>query len=258
MPGWVICIVFTQNHWWLDNCDMYNGKKILGLIPARGGSKGIKNKNIRELCGKPLIGYTIEAANGSEFIDDVVVTTDSKDIADCAQKYGAEVPFMRPESLAADNSKTIDAVLHAIQTLKEMGREYDSLVLLQPTEPLRTAKHIDEALKVFYSKGEQGVVSISEVDDNPILIRSLDSEEMLIPLLTQNSTCRRQDMPNFYRVNGCIYINKVSEIDANTSLNDNRIPYIMDRKASVDIDEEMDLRIAEMIINEKLAGNVNE
>lgn len=224
---------------------MFNNQKILALIPARGGSKGIKDKNIVFLAGKPLIAYSIEAAKYSKYIDDIIVTTDSEKIAEISKQYGASVPFMRPAELAADTSKTIDAVLHAIRTLETMEKKYDALVLLQPTQPLRDNKDIDEALEVYYKNKEDGLVSVSLVDDSPLLIRSINKEGKLVNLLSQNSTCRRQDMPKYYKVNGCIYINKIEELNENTSFNDNRIPFIMKRNHSVDIDEKSDLWIAE-------------
>lgn len=224
---------------------MFNNQKILALIPARGGSKGIKDKNIIFLAGKPLIAYSIEAAKYSKYIDDIIVTTDSEKIAEISKQYGASVPFMRPAELAADTSKTIDAVLHAIQTLKTMGKEYDVLILLQPTQPLRTNKDIDEAIEIYYQNKEEGLVSVSPVDDSPLLIRSISNDGKLLNLLSQNSTCRRQDMPEYYKVNGCIYINKIDEIDKNTSFNDNKVPFIMRKEHSVDIDELSDLWMAE-------------
>lgn len=224
---------------------MFGKQKILALIPARGGSKGIKDKNIISLAGKPLIAYSIEAAKKSKYIDSIVVTTDSEKIAEVAKRYGARVPFLRPAELAADTSKTIDAVLHAIKTLKTMGENYDTLVLLQPTQPLRTTDDIGKAIELYYESGENGLVSISSVDDSPLLIRSIDEDGKLINLLSQNSTCRRQDMPNYYKVNGCIYINKIDEINENTSFNDNKVPFIMDKEHSIDIDELSDLWMAE-------------
>lgn len=224
---------------------MFAKQKILALIPARGGSKGIKDKNIIPLGGKPLIAYSIEAAKRSKYIDSIVVTTDSEKIAEIAKSYGAKVPFIRPAELAADTSKTIDAVLHAIKTLKSLGKEYSTLLLLQPTQPLRTTDDIDKAIEVYYQKGEKGLVSISPVDDSPLLIRSIGADGKLVKLLSQNSTCRRQDMPNYYKVNGCIYINKIDELDKNTSFNDNKVPFIMTKEHSVDIDELSDLWMAE-------------
>lgn len=223
---------------------MYQGEKILALIPARGGSKGIKDKNIIMVCDKPLLAYTIQAAKGSCYVDSVVVTTDSEKISNIAQKYGAEVPFMRPAELAKDQSKTIDAVLHAIQSLKQMGRHYGVLVLLQPTQPLRTIEDIDEAIKCFFEQGEQPLASVSLVNDHPLLIRSIEGGR-LKSILHENSTCRRQDMKPYYRINGGIYINRIDELTVETSFNDNRLPFIMARDHSVDVDEAADLMMVE-------------
>lgn len=228
---------------------MFNSKKILALIPARGGSKGIKGKNIYPLAGKPLIAYTIEAALKSIYIDSTVITTDSQEIAETAKKFGAEVPFLRPPELADDRAKTLDAVLHALAELNTLNRNYDALVLLQPTSPLRTSEDIDKAIEIFFASGEKGLASISPVEDSPLLIRSLSSDGKIVQLLSGNSTFRRQDMPEYYRVNGSIYINKISEINTNTSFNDNIIPFIMDKKHSVDIDEMKDLILAEYYIS---------
>lgn len=228
---------------------VYKNQKILALIPARGGSKGIKDKNIIPLAGKPLIAYSIEAAKCSKYIDSIVVTTDNEKIAEVAKKYGARIPFLRPNELATDTSKTIDAVLHAIKTLKTMGETYNVLVLLQPTQPLRTTKDIDEAIGVYYENNENGLVSISPVDNSPLLIRSIGKDGKLVNLLPQSSTCRRQDMPAYYKVNGCIYINKVDEINEETSFNDNKVPFIMDKEHSIDIDALSDLYMAEYYLN---------
>lgn len=231
---------------------MYKDKKILALIPARGGSKGIPNKNITDLAGKPLIAYSINACKGSRFVDDIVVSTDSEKIATIARTFGAEVPFMRPEKLAMDTSKTLDAVLHAVSELKKQGREYDSIVLIQPTQPLRTSEDIDGAIETYYINNEQDVVAVCEVSEHPLLMRTL-KEGVLVPMLDKSSTCRRQDMDKYYKVNGCVYVNSVKNLNENTSFNDNPIPYVMDRSHSVDIDEPADLKYAEVVITGKYA-----
>lgn len=228
---------------------MYNKKRILALIPARGGSKGIKDKNIIDLCGKPLIAYSIEAALSSQYVDDVIVTTDSKNIADIAMKYGAEVPFLRPDYLASDTAKTIDAVLHAIHWLEEHEQHYDVLVLLQPTQPLRQGEDIDRALERYMINQMQGLVSVKKVDEHPILMRMINDDGKLVSLLPLNSTVRRQDMPEYYIVDGSIYINSIDELNETTSFNDNCIPYIMPTERSVDIDEMSDLQRAETLLN---------
>ena len=228
---------------------MFKLKKILAIIPARAGSKGIKDKNIIDLNGKPLIAYSIEAGLKSKYIDKVVVTTDGEEIAREAIKYGAEVPFLRPEYLSSDNAKTIDAVIHCIEEMEKLGEKYDYVVLLQPTQPLRQSWHIDEAIELILEKNEEALVSVSKVKDNPILIRSIDSNGYAINLLEGSSTKRRQEFPDFYKVNGAIYINKINQnLNNKTSLNDNKLVYIMDEKYDVDIDEMLDLQIAELAI----------
>lgn len=227
---------------------MYDGMRFLALIPARGGSKGIPRKNVRPLGGKPLIAYTIEAALESSTVDDVVVTTDDEEIAAVAREHGAEVPFMRPAELAADESKTIDCVVHARDALRSMGREYDALVLLQPTSPLRAAGDIDEAASVWASHGRLGLCSVSVVEENPFLLRTLGEGGVVHPVISHGSTMRRQDVPTYYKVNGSIYINRFSELTLATSLNDNPVGYVMPKGRSIDIDTLEDFRNAESTV----------
>ena len=152
---------------------MFNNNRILAIIPARGGSKGIPHKNIIDLCGKPLVAYTIDAALNSKYIDYVMVSTDDEKIADVAKAYGAKVPFMRPAVLASDTAKTLDTILYSIKKLSDMGEEFLDFVLLQPTEPLRISNDIDAAIEKYYENNRQSLVSVSEVDDHPILIRTI-------------------------------------------------------------------------------------
>ena len=220
---------------------MFKNQRILAVIPARGGSKGIPHKNIINFCGKPLISYTIEAALGSKYIDYVIVSTDDEEIAKVSIECGAEVPFMRPVELATDTSKTIDSVIYTIRMLRTLGKSFNALVLLQPTQPLRTSKDVDEAIEKYEKNGKMPLVSVSEVDDHPILTRTIEKNK-LFPLLNVSSTCRRQDMPPFYKVNGCIYINEI---------NDNIVPYLMSKSHSVDIDGKLDLVIAEYYLHQR-------
>lgn len=231
---------------------MYNSSKILALIPARGGSKGIKDKNIIDLKGYPLIAYSIVASLGSKYIDSTVVSTDSTKIANIAKTYGASVPFIRPTKLASDDAKTIDVVLHAINMVKVKGEEFDVLVLLQPTQPLRTVNDIDAAIELFFKKGKCSLVSISPVEDHPLFIRTIDSSGSVLSLLDESSTCRRQEMKSYYKVNGCIYINCINELSKETSFNDNQIAFIMKPEHSVDIDEMKDICLAEFYLNERI------
>lgn len=227
---------------------MIQGMKVLALIPARGGSKGIPRKNIIDLAGKPLISYTIEAANKSQYIDSVVVSTDSDEIAEISMKYGARIPFMRDADISNDTSKSIDVVVDAIQKLSDGGEIYDILVFLQPTSPLRTTTDIDLALEQFVNNKCLQLTSVVENDRYPLLIRTIDNDR-LKPLLQENSSVRRQDMKKTYYVNGAIYIARINDIDGDTSLNDGVIPYVMTKRNSCDIDDIDDLKIAESYIN---------
>lgn len=230
---------------------MIGGKKVLALIPARGGSKGIKDKNIIDVEGKPLIAYTIDTALSSQYVDSVVVTTDSEKIKSVSEKWGARVPFLRPAEYAADHSTTLDAVLHALKELKAGGEKFDILVLLQPTSPLRTTEDLDGALEKFMEKGYSALAGISPVTDSPVLIRRLTDEGRMEKLLQISSTVRRQDMPAYYRINGSIYINMIEEIDENTSFNDNPVPYVMDEKHAVDVDDLKDLEVVKYYLRKR-------
>ncbi|MDU7537846.1 MAG: acylneuraminate cytidylyltransferase family protein, partial [Peptostreptococcaceae bacterium] len=144
----------------------------------------------------------------------------------------------------------IDAVIHCIEEMEKLGEKYDYVVLLQPTQPLRQSWHIDEAIELILEKNEEALVSVSKVKDNPILIRSIDSNGYAVNLLSESSTKRRQDFQDFYKVNGAIYINKIIQnLNNKTSLNDNKLVYIMDEKYDVDIDEMLDLQIAEIMMS---------
>lgn len=224
---------------------MYKDKKFLGIIPARGGSKGIKLKNIVDLAGKPLIAYSIECGLKSKYIDDVVVTTDSEKIAEVAREYGAQVPFLRPEELAQDTTTTAATVAHALKQLKELGKEYDDMVLLQPTQPLRTAEDVDGAIELYMEKGREPLISVSPVGEHPILMRSINSDGKLVNILETDKDTRRQDMPTFYKINGCIYINETKGFSETSTYSKFDIPYVMEQSHSVDIDEPMDLMVAE-------------
>ena len=228
---------------------MYEGKKILAIIPARGGSKGIPHKNIINLCGKPLIAYTIEAAKQSMYVDTVLVSTDNVEIQSVSEQYGAMAPFLRDGMIATDKATTISVVVDAVQRLSMNNENYDVVILLQPTSPLRTMEEIDVAIDVFFQNDMQGVVSVNAVETSPFLLRTIEGHR-LQRIISESSTIRRQDMPTYYEVNGAIYINHIREIDENLSFNDNPIPYIMNREHSVDIDTWDDLEMAKEILNE--------
>ncbi|MDX8044610.1 acylneuraminate cytidylyltransferase family protein [Gracilibacillus sp. S3-1-1] len=229
---------------------MYNDNRFIILIPARGGSKGIPNKNIINVKGRPLIDFTISEALKSKYADKIVVSTDSHSIAKIAKDCGADVPFLRPIELATDKSKTINTVTYTLEKLKESGQQFDYVVLLQPTQPLRKSFHIDEAIELIVEKKEQSLASVSLVKDHPILMRTINEQGQLVNLLKENSTVRRQDFSTYYKINGSIYINKIdANLNVNTSLNDNSVPYIMDEQYDLDIDEPFDLEVLKLLKN---------
>jgi len=217
--------------------------KRLAYIPARGGSKGIPKKNIAELGETPLIAFTIVAALKSGLFDKVMVSTDSEEIAEVARLYGAWVPFLRYAEFAQDTSKTIDAVVSDKVRLEEIGERFDEFVLLQCTSPFRTAQDIQGAVALA-EKVHAGVVSISPVEEHPILMRTVDEIGKVSRVLNCSSTCRRQDMPPYYRVNGAIYVNFWEDLSPTLSLNDNPYGYVMEKKDSLDIDTKADLEAA--------------
>lgn len=215
--------------------------KVLALIPARSGSKGVKDKNIRLFRGLPLMSHTITSALKSGICDEVFVCTDSEDYALIAKEYGASVPFLRSEESARDESKSIDCVMESLERYKSLGKEFDVLLLLQPTSPLRNATHIKEAYELFLSCNCQSLTSVCKVNEHPLFMRTLQ-KSALSPLLEVSSSVRRQDLPPYYRLNGAIYLNLISELSLQTSFNDNAIGYVMSREDSLDIDREEDFR----------------
>ena len=231
---------------------MYKNKKILAVIPARGGSKGVPRKNIIEVGGHPLIKYTIDCGKNSKYLDRVVISTEDLLIKKVAEENGGDVPFLRPKELAEDTSKTIDCIVHAVDTLKSMGEEYDYVMILQNTVPLRKSWHVDEAIEMIVDSNERSLVSISEVDEHPILMRTLNEDKMVKNLLQMNSTMRRQDFPKFYKVDGAIAIQKIDEkFNLETSINDGKLGYVIERKYSTDIDNYLDIKIIEYYLEKE-------
>nr|WP_242821825.1 acylneuraminate cytidylyltransferase family protein [Clostridium massiliodielmoense] len=226
-------------------------KKILAIIPARGGSKGIPHKNIMKICDKPLISYSIEAAKKSKYIDYILVSTDDVDIKEVSLNYGAKVPFLRPNEISTDRAKSIDVVLHGINYLKEHNDNFEYVVLLQPTSPLRTSKDIDDAIKNIIESDKDSLISVCECSENPILMRTIEKEKLKPILEFNGDNLRRQELPTFYVFNGAIYINKVYMLQNKKEfIDENTIPFIMDSKKSIDIDNMIDAKIAEMILKE--------
>jgi len=235
---------------------MIGNKRILAVIPARGGSKRLPRKNVLNLAGKPLIAWTIEAASGSKYIDRVVVSTDDQEIAVISKKYGADVPFMRSDVLATDEATSIDVVLNTLEQLEISGNIYEYVMLLQPTSPLRTAEHINQAIEFLQSKNADSVVSVSPVAHPIEWMNTLPADRSMsnfFPSEIENK--RSQDFPKRYRLNGAIYLNQVKVLMRSGSLINCGIgyAYVMDEQDSIDIDNDVDFIMADVILRKKLA-----
>lgn len=228
---------------------MIAGKTVLAIIPARGGSKGVPRKNIRLLAGKPLITWTIEEAKKSKYIDRLILSSEDEEIIQVAREYGCEVPFKRPIELAQDDTPGIEPVIHAINTLED---NYDYVVLLQPTSPLRTVEDIDGCIQHCIMTELPACVSVTEAQQSPYWMYKIDERMKMQPFLEYSGEInRRQDLPKVYALNGAIYIAHYKFILENKSfLNVATFAYIMPTHRSIDIDKESDFLYCEWIINQ--------
>ena len=232
-------------------------EKILALIPARGGSKGVPRKNIRSIAGKPLISYSIESAiaAGDDFYR-VLVSTDDPEIAEISLKYGAEVPFLRPKDLGGDKIAMLPVIKHAIQFVENQDQvKIDWVFLMQPTAPLRTKEDIHNAIQLAKAGGCDSVISVVQVFAvHPILMKRIENDQLLPFCVDEKEGTRRQDyQPAAYMRNGAIYLTKRDVLmDRNSIWGDTIRPYIMPEERSLNIDSEMDLKLVDLILSENL------
>jgi CMP-N,N'-diacetyllegionaminic acid synthase len=228
----------------------FNGRPVLALIPARGGSKGLPRKNLAMLAGKPLVGHTIEAAKSSHLIDDTWVSSEDAEILSLAANSGAR-PLLRPDTLADDMASAVGVVEHFISFLSDEIQKMDPVIVyLQPTSPLRRVSHIDSALYAMSRAGANSTFSVVEADKSPFKAFQLDDEGKLISLFDQRlSNARRQDLSRCYFPNGAIYAFTVSAFKAANGFPSNgSIPFIMSTENSIDIDTADDLLRAEVAL----------
>lgn len=229
---------------------MYNSKKILAIIPARGGSKGVPRKNIRMLAGKPLIAWTIEEAQKSKLIDKCIVSTEDEEIKSVAEEWGGTVPFMRPAELAQDDTPGIEPVLHAIKMLPG----YDFVVLLQVTSPLRRAEDIDGAIAYCLGNECESCVSVTEAEHSPYWMYRMDEQRCLRPILkiAKEESYQRQKLPKVYQLNGAIYVADIGYLKKQRGfIGANTIGYLMPREQSYDIDTMADFMIIELLMKQQ-------
>lgn len=225
--------------------------KILVIIPARGGSKGIPRKNIKPFNGKPLIYYSIDCARAICGDEDICVSTDDAEIISAVEQYGLKVPFVRPAELATDTAGTYEVLLHALDFYEKRGKQYDVVLLLQNTSPFRTAEHVKEALRL-YSPNVDMVVSVKEASTNPYYNCFVEDEKRYLHKLLDNTMfTRRQDSPKVYEYNGAIYIMNAERLKQMHYVKFTRtIKYVMDEIHSVDLDNMIDWKYAEFILKE--------
>ena len=223
--------------------------RLLGLIPARGGSKGVPRKNVREIAGKPLITWTVEAARACQRLSSVIVSTDDEEIAAAARDAGAQVPFLRPSELASDTATSLAVVEHALAAQRE---PIDAVVLLQPTSPLRTSADIDMVLDIAERTAAPSVVSVYAANQHPLAMYAMDGDGRLRPYAAGEKPGRRQDMPPIFLANGAIYFARCEWLLAGrTFIGSETIGYLMPAERSVDIDTPLDWRLAELLLLEQ-------
>lgn len=222
----------------------------LAIIPARSGSKGVIDKNVRDLNGKPLMAYSIEAAIKSECFDEVMVSTDSEKYADIARFCGARVPFLRSLENSSDRATSWEVVREVLNRYQEQGMQFEMVTLLQATSPLRTADDIISAYEIYKEKHASSVVSVCEVETSPLLCNTLQAGNSLEGFISREvRDKRRQDLPQYYRVNGAIYMLKINNSNMKFELyGKSSYAYIMCQRNSVDIDTEYDFFLAEQIL----------
>lgn len=227
--------------------------KNLAIIPARSGSKGLKDKNIKLLNGKPLLAYSIEAAKESGIFNEIMVSTDSEEYADIAEKWGASIPFLRNDELSNDTASSWDVVKDVVRRYKELGTEFDTVTLLQPTSPLRTSDDIVNGYEVMVEKAANFVVGVCEMDHSPLWANTLPEdhsmENFIRPELVKMP---RQSIPTYYRINGALYIVKIDYLMKSRNIYEEKsFATVMRKQNSVDIDDQMDFTIAEVTMSKR-------
>lgn len=223
----------------------------IAIITARSSSKGLPDKNIRELCGKPLLAYSIECAISSGRFDKVFVSTDSEKYAEIAERFGADASFLRSEETSSDPAGSWDVVREVVYKLEEKGEFYDDIMLLQPTSPLRTVSDIRDSFALMEEKGANAVVSVCEMEHSPLWSNTLE-EDLCMDDFRRENYCdiRRQDLPKYYRLNGAIYLVNRKELEQSKMLRHKCYAYIMPTERSIDIDTAFDFKIAECYMQE--------
>lgn len=223
----------------------------IAIIPARSGSKGLVNKNIRLMNDKPMLAYSIEAAIESNMFSRIMVSTDSEEYAEIAKKFGAEVPFLRDATTSGDTASSWQVVEEVLTKYKENKICFDTICLLQPTSPLRTASNIINAYNELILKKANAITSVCEVDHSPLWTTVLPNNHSLGEFRKNLKECPRQQMDTFYRINGAIYVRRIEYNDEIKILQNEEYAYIMEKNESIDIDDINDFLMAELLMKNR-------
>lgn len=228
---------------------MISKQKVLGIIPARGGSKGLPRKNILPFANKPLIVQSINQANKSKYIDKLILSSEDQKIIDICKSYKIDIPFIRPKSLSQDETSGLDVVFHAVENMQG----YDIVVLLQPTSPLRTFKDIDKCIEKLINRDVNACVSVVETSKSPYWMFELNEHENFIPVVKNTPLVSiRQHLPRTFAINGAVYVAKIDWYKKTKEfINEETIAYIMPKQRSVDIDSKEDFLFAEYLFSNK-------
>jgi len=228
--------------------------KNLAIIPARSGSKGLQDKNIKHMCDKPLLAYTIEAAIKSNLFDQIMVSTDSERYAEVARSCGAQVPFLRSDQMATDSAGSWDVVREVLEMYEQRGQTFDTVALLQPTSPLRTAEDLINSYKMLSDINANFIVGVCEMDHSPLWSNELPEDNSMKDFIKSDvANLPRQAIPTFYRINGALYIIKVDHLKRKMQnlYDHNSYAYIMEKENSIDIDDALDFEIASIIMSKR-------
>ena len=236
---------------------MYKGKRILAIIPARGGSKGLPGKNIKEMFGKPLIAWSIEHAQKSKYVDEIFISTDSREIADVAEKFGAPCPELRPEYLARDTAPSSEFIVYTLEKMKREGKHFDYFILLEPTSPLRDVEDVDNSIQMLIDSPESesivGVAMSGTVHPAYMVVKGENG--FLKALMPDKQSLRRQDLPDVYFFEGSVYVSEVEAyLKKLTFYHDKTLPYIVPEWKSHEVDDIVDFKIIELIMQMKYDG----
>lgn len=238
----------------------YKGKTVVGIVPARGGSKKVYKKNIKLIAGKPLLAWTIDCALNTTIIDHLIVSTDDREIVQVAEEFGASVPFLRPQHLATDTTPDLPVCSHAIHWLeKEKNIKADIIVWLRPTSPLRTPQDIEDAIALLFETEADGVRSITQVDHHPYWMKKL-SGKIIEPFLedaNEKIYYQRQMLPPLYRLNGAVDITKYENISREIMYGERIAGLVMPQERSIDLDTELDFELTEILLRRRIQNEQN-